>query len=142
VTRGTWILVADASRARLFGHEGSALKEIADFVHVAGRSPVRELESDRPGRSFGTRPTHHAMQKEHDARQTEGLAFTRELVARLESGRNRHEFRHLVLIAPPEMLGHLRECLPAPLAGMVRTSIHKDLVRAAPEQILAAVGEV
>jgi len=51
-----WILIADESRARVFGLERPSdrhLMEIADFVNPAACLPVGEMEDDAPGSFAG-----------------------------------------------------------------------------------------
>ena len=51
----TWILCANASRARLFevvAHSDTP-REVADFVNPAGRAHERDLRSDAAGRFYG-----------------------------------------------------------------------------------------
>lgn len=58
----TWILVADAARARLFRIERprGPLIEEADFVHPGERLPEHELGGDDPGRVRGPGGCQHA----------------------------------------------------------------------------------
>jgi len=46
-----WVVVADASRARIFeaAELPEPLREIEDLVQPEGRMPERALQSDRPG---------------------------------------------------------------------------------------------
>ena len=44
----------------------------------------------------------------------------------LERGLAENHFRHLVLVAPPRMLGILRESLSRGLADRLRSSLAKD----------------
>ena len=48
------------------------------------------------------------------------------LVQALERGLADNHFRHLVLVAPPRMLGVLRESLSRGLADRLRASLAKD----------------
>ena len=55
----TWVLVADASKARIFNTTGSKepLVEIKGMLHGESRRKVSELVSDQPGRQSGNGPT-------------------------------------------------------------------------------------
>src|SRR5258708_40338428 len=48
----TWILIADAARARIFqkGGPGEKIAEARSLVHPGSRQKTSELVSDRPGR--------------------------------------------------------------------------------------------
>ncbi len=133
----TWIVVAESSRARLFARNGSKLDEIETLVHPQGRVRNRDLDSDRPGRTFDSAgPGRHAMNRHNDPKRTEAMNFARQIVERLESARTRGSFTRLVLIAAPEFLGLLRQDMSAPLAGLVTRSIDKNLVQADAGEIL------
>lgn len=55
----TWVLVADASKARIFNTTGSKepLVEVKSMLHGESRLKVSELVSDQPGRQSGSNPS-------------------------------------------------------------------------------------
>jgi protein required for attachment to host cells len=136
---GEWVLVADASRARVFERGSGGLREIADFLHSESRLRNQELDADRPGRSFGVGPTHHGLSQAHDAHSTEAIRFAGELAEYLDATRTRHEFKTLTLVAPAPMLGRLRAALPLAVAALVGLEVVKNLVRDDPHTIEAAL---
>ena len=136
----TWVLVAESSRARLFARSGNQLEEVEDFTHPAARARNRDLDSDKPGRSFGAGAVRHAMEPQHASHRSEAEAFARELVERLETGRGKGDFTHVVLIAPPEFLGLLRHAMHGELSRLVVQSVDKNLVHAQPADILDHLG--
>jgi protein required for attachment to host cells len=127
-----WVLVANASKARIFARTaaGRPLKELEDLVHPASRLHARDLTSDRDGRQGASGGRVHAVQQKTDAKETEAINFARELVAKLESGRDSGKFEALVLVAPPHFLGILRKQIGGPLSAKVVHSIEKNLVSA------------
>ncbi|HEV2970026.1 MAG TPA: host attachment protein [Pirellulales bacterium] len=127
------ILVADASRARVFSvpennkpNQPWLLKKELD--HPASRAKATDLTTDVPGRvrqSFGagSRP---AMDDPTDPKEVEAQAFARSLAEFLEQGFNHNRFEQLVLVAPPHFLGLLRETVSEQVANRIRHSINKD----------------
>lgn len=128
----TWILIADASRARLFEHQRS-LRSL-ELVFEDDRPQLRDRElmrdSDRPGRSHeSVGQTRHAMQPHTTNDQRIREHFARELTERLQLGANEHQFGQLLLVAPPAMLGALRSQLGEGLRERVIAEIDKDLTK-------------
>ncbi|HUI26373.1 MAG TPA: host attachment protein [Candidatus Kryptonia bacterium] len=129
----TWILVSDASRARLFATTGK-LKPwtlVQELDHPKSRLKGQDITTDKAGRmrqSFGagSRP---AMASPTSTKEVEAEHFTQELAALLESGHGRNEFSRLVLVAPPHFLGLLRKLLSPPLIKRIAATIDKDLTQ-------------
>lgn len=124
-----WILVADRSKARIFqrGRPSEGIRLIEKFHHPEGRFKEHELLSDRPGRAFRTADT----QRQGYSSPTPPLDqvtrdFSQRLAARLERARSENRFEHLVLVAPPRMLGILRDTLDPRLRQMVIQTLDKD----------------
>src|SRR4051812_11078052 len=108
----TWILCANAARARLFEVEphSQAPREVADFVNPAGRAHERDLRSDAAGQFRGRGERHHG----HSAFPYENMGeheterFAESLRDYLDRARNEHRFARLWVAASPPFLGYLR----------------------------------
>ena len=127
-----WVVVADASRARLYRAETprGPLVELADAVHSAARLQDHELLSDRAGRAVDTQGHHrHGMEATTDPHDQEAQRFAHELAERLHVHHNAHDFDGLVLVAPPRFLGLLRGALDEQVAKQVLASLDLDLTR-------------
>ena len=139
----TWVLVADASRARLFVTDGRvapwALRK--EFAHPASAAKVSEIMADKAGRvqqrvATGKRS---AVESPTSPKETEAKRFAHELAAELEREHGRNSFSRLVLVAAPQFLGLLRGSLSAPVMKCVVATVHKDLThlveRELPERL-------
>ncbi len=134
----TWVVVADSSRGRIYAQDrhGGALREMFDLVHPGARLQREELTSDRPGRHTGAfGQGSHVFDARTEAKEHEAEVFAREIATRLEAGRTGGQFEELVLMAPPELLGTLRERLGDALRRLVVREISKDLVTRTPDEI-------
>ena len=130
--RKVWVVVADASRARLFRVETprGPLVELEDAVHSAARLQDQELLSDRAGRAFDSQGNHrHGMEAPTDPHDQEAQRFAHELAERLHVHHNAHDFDGLMLVAPPRFLGLLRGELDEQVAKQVLASLDRDLTR-------------
>lgn len=126
----TWVVSADAGRARIFELNGKErhLQEIADLVNPEGRASERELNSDAQGRYFGRgeRTQGHSTGDANSVGHANEM-FSREVGRYLEKARNEHQFDRLVLVAPPKFLGLLRRSLSKGVQSTVTEEMDKDL---------------
>jgi protein required for attachment to host cells len=137
----TWILVCDASRARLFREkpQGKGLEQVTELEHGESRLHVRDLMSDANGRKpVGPVPARSATGQggaygrpgaapDTDPKEVEAQKFARELADMLEKGLNDHAYEHLVVVAPPHFLGTIRGTVSAQVKKHLETTIDKDL---------------
>ncbi|GAA5786065.1 hypothetical protein GCM10007860_31390 [Chitiniphilus shinanonensis] len=133
----TWILAADASRARIFEVDGrTRLREIESFAHPEGRAQNRDINSDAEGRyASGVAPQGHSGQPRLDAAQHEAERFSRSLGGYLEQARVEHRYERLCLIAPPRFLGLMRSQLSKEALRMVQEEVPKDISQLAVHEI-------
>ena len=134
----TWVLVADASRARIFQAKSprGSLHEIETLLHPQSRLHTRDLTSDLPGRSFDSHGQgRHSMEMDVSPKQHEALTFVKQISDRLDSAKESGEFEHLILIAPPALLGLLRKQLSAVIMQHVVHQLDKNIVRLDGDEI-------
>jgi len=111
----TWVLVADAHRGRVL--------EVGD----AGLLPRLVTTVKPPAPEGQQRSPEHLWRHGDDPRAAhEEQRSVHALIEALERGSADNQFRHLVLVAPPRMLGVLRESLPRGLTDRLRSSLAKD----------------
>ena len=104
----TWIIAADASRARILQvmDRDARLAEVEDFVNPEGRVHDREE----------MKATEHATE-----------LFVKRVSAYLDKARNDHRYDRLHLVAPPKFLGQLRKELGKEVGKLVTSELPKDL---------------
>jgi len=136
--RAIWILVADASQARLFWTDGSQtpLVELKDFLHIEGRSKISDLVSDQPGKHSGTGATGtHGMENKQDIKEQERDVFAREICTHLQKSHEQKQFQRLYLVAPSHMLGALNKHLDKGTRDTIQEEFDLLLVKASPDEI-------
>lgn len=132
----TYVLVADAVRARVFALEGDTgkLREVFCVSHPEARLAGAAFASDRPARVHDRQGHHrHAMQPRSDPADEEDQRFAAELVATLDGMRARAELDRLVVFAPPRFLGQLRARFGRELQRAVAYELDRDFTLAGPE---------
>lgn len=134
----TWVVVADSSRAKIYVQDKPTgeLQDAIDLVHPSARLHGVDLSSDRAGKHVGGfGQGSHMFDARTEAKEHEAENFAREIAERIESGRASDQFQKLVLMAPPEFLGVLREQLSDAVRKLVVEEIAKDLVTHSAEEV-------
>lgn len=134
----TWILVADAARARLFEATGRSdpWQEVACFANPDGRAPGRHATTEhapRVNESMGS--ARHAIEPHTSLRDKSAERFAHMLNEALERGRNDQRYEQLVLVAPPRFLGTLHGVLDKQLAGCVSGEVQHDFTALRGDEI-------
>ncbi|MFB1479172.1 host attachment protein [Corallococcus sp. RDP092CA] len=123
-----WILVANASRARLFATDAKAEKWdlIEQFQHDESRARSSDLFNQADNPNAGTLHGPVPENEPDGRRQLEHERFARELSAHLDRGVDTHAFDQLVIAAPPGFLGQLRRLLSTRVKQRVRLDLDAD----------------
>lgn len=149
-TTTTWVLISDASRARIFAETspGRAYALVATFEHPESRAHVGDLVTDTNGRKpvggsrgagvngraggFFGRP---GAEPDTDPKDVEALKFARDLAATLEKGLDDHAYDALVIAASPRFLGMMKETISEQVRRRLEQTIDKDLTLLPPHEI-------
>lgn len=134
----TWVVTADSTSAKFFEIQkiGGEFRPINELSHAESQMKGSDLVSDRPGRTFDSAGNgRHAMAPHADVKGHEADVFAREVCQYIENGRARNRFDRLVVVAPPDFLGRLRQSISPAANKMVTESLAKNLVGCAPEEI-------
>jgi protein required for attachment to host cells len=130
----TWIVSANASRARVFAQRNAAdpLDEVLDLVNEASRLRDTDLETDSP---VGERAA-------SDSRNNVGAPTTPSTYEPKQTAKEREvkahnegRFEQLCLVASPEFLGLLRRLVEPRLGRALSLSINKDYTHSTPQQL-------
>ena len=139
----TWIIVADASRARFFSADKPAgpLNEFETLNNPEGRLHEGDLVSDRGGRDSNRSGSSHSFGTANSAKEETANRFAGEVCAHLESGRQTNAFGKLYVLGAPAFLGLMRKHQSAGLRNLITEEIAKDLTTQSPERIRAQLPE-
>jgi protein required for attachment to host cells len=125
----TWIVAADASRARVLQVAGpKRLVEVDNLLNPDGRLHNREINTDAAGRFAGPdRPGGHSSDDENRSVDQRDELFAKRLGDYLDKARTDHRYDELVLVAPPKFLGMMRKSLGKEVEKLVAHEVPKDL---------------
>jgi protein required for attachment to host cells len=134
-----WIVVADASRARVLsaGDDAARLLLVHTLEHPASRSRSQELVSDQAGRlEKGGHNRLSAMDPRTDPHEHEAALFAGSLAGLLDDAAARRDYARLTLIAPPHFLGLLRSSISGEVLKRLSATVSKDLTHLDGEALL------
>lgn len=125
----TWIMVANASQARLFSNDGPkrGLKLVKELLHPESREKTSNLVSDRSGAYGGT--GHGTVGQPADPKHHEAERFAQEVSRELEAGRVKNAYDRLILVASAPFMGLVNNHLPGQVRSLLSESIDKDYTR-------------
>jgi protein required for attachment to host cells len=126
-----WYVIADGGRARFVERdEKGAFRTVSSFVSTELHKSAHELGLDRPARvKESATPTRHAVEPRRDLHEAAKDDFVRTVAAELASQHKGGKFDELVLVAPPGVIGELKEFLGKPTAKVVVKELQKDLTK-------------
>lgn len=138
--RGTLVLVANASRAKLLHVVGDTIHQLDAWEHPEARLKESELGTDRPGRLWDSgSPNRSAADWATPMQETEHTRFARELAGELRTRVLANDGVDVVLCAPPKFLGALRNALDSHIGKRVTETVSHDYTATPDGQLLSAM---
>jgi len=153
----TWIIAANAGRARFFSEADSAepLQELEDMVNSAVQLRAQDTETDRLGVTSaggsshnignpqGTGGAHNgqagAPNKQYQPAQTPAEhaseKFAKDISQYLMDAHRDGRFKQLVVSASPEFLGTLRSNLDPQVKALIKFEVNKDYTHSNAQQL-------
>lgn len=143
----TWILSANASRARFFSQANpkDSLVEVHSMVNDAARlRSVETSESDKRGPHAATKSIHNVggetpnklYEPPQSPEKHEAELFARDIAKYLLQNYQDGSFQQLSLVVSPQFLGMLRTLLDHRVASAVKLEVNKDYTQSSAEQLL------
>lgn len=129
----TWILIADAGRARVLeslgaGKGARAVDGLASEANLP--STTHEMVTDRQSRAQeSSSPTRHAIEPRTDPREQLKRNYLEMLADELDKRLAANAYEKLIVVAPPHALGVLRGAFSDRVRGVVTAEVAKDLTK-------------
>jgi protein required for attachment to host cells len=133
----TWILVANASLAKIYANQGpkKGLKVLKELEHPESRQKNADLVTDRPGHMQGVGNGHGAFQPQTDPKLNAAQHFAQELAREFNHGRSTNQFERAILVAPPSFMGLINDKLDGHTANLVSDRFEKDYTKASEKEL-------
>ena len=129
IPKDALVLVGDGRRALFLRNKGNPdhVDLVTERVLEQSNPPTREQGTDRPGRYLGADGVSRSAVEQTDWHQLAESRFAAQIAEALERAVHAHTFEQLAVIAPPKILGDVREALHKDVAARVVAEIPKDL---------------
>ena len=135
----TWILVANASLAKLYANLGpnKGLTLVKELIHPESRQKNSELVSDRSGAmsAGGGGGGGGSMQPQTLPKQHEAKVFAQEIAQALYQGRTLNAFKRAIIVAPPAFMGMLNTVIDGPTAQLISERFEKDYTKCSEPEL-------
>jgi protein required for attachment to host cells len=131
VGTGDWILIGDGKKALLLHNEGDAtlLNLLRLSVKTQENPPTSAQGTDKPGRTFSSVGQGRSSYEPTDWHELEEARFASEIAAGINASAHNHEFKRLIVVAPPKILGELRREFSPEAQKKIGAEINKDLTK-------------
>lgn len=143
LNRHTWVVVADSEKA-LFLCNGRDMSNVQlSIIHQMHHSnpATREQGSDRPGRFSSGPGLGRAAVDDTDWHEISKKRFAKEIADALYGHAHKGEFERLIIVAPPLMLGEMRQEFHKEVSDRVVSEIPKTLTNHSTSDIQSIVEE-
>lgn len=124
--RGCWVVVADATGAMILENVGTVPEPDLRLIDRLD-APVMPEAADRPGRRADHGPNQRSAMEVTDRSRLSQMALAAMIVARLSRELSRGRFQRLAIVAPPQLLGALRDRMDEDLARRCVLTLPKTL---------------
>lgn len=133
----TWILVANASTARLYANHGAkkGIQLVKELSHPESRAKASNLVADRPGHNPGAGNGHGSFVPATDPKHNEAERFALELAREMDQGRTANSYQRAILVAAPAFMGLLKGNLDHQVSRLVSESVEKDYTKATEKEL-------
>lgn len=140
----TYIVAADAARARIFTDEAGTLREIDTLVHPESQLHTGDLRTGGKGEQGGGGDTKSQRQTGNVEATADKHAsfFATEVADYLNLARKEGKADHFVIAAEPQFLGALRKKLDNGTRDLVIKEVDKDLSQASEAEITEKLGNL
>jgi len=126
-----WIIVADRASAKFFeirsGGTSRRVHFLTQISYPRGRMKAYDINSDRPGRLFGSADTRSSLDPTQTTHAHESSVFAKSLCDTLCQLQGQQLFDSFVLIAPPKFLGVMRKHFKKSLLQKMSQSIPLEI---------------
>jgi protein required for attachment to host cells len=129
IPTGALVLVGDGRKALFLRNRGTPeqVELVTERVLEQDNPATRDQGSDRPGRYLGPDGTSRSATEETDWHQLAEDRFAQQIADALYRSAHAQGFSALVVIAPPKVLGTLRQTFHKEVTTRLVAEVPKDL---------------
>ncbi|MGM4984382.1 MULTISPECIES: baeRF12 domain-containing protein [Rhizobium] len=127
IPRDSWVLVCDGVKALFLRNDGDA--ELINLIPVeiyGDKTAFQAPAADRPGRIYQSQGRSRSSVEAVDLKWQSEEAFVSDVARRLDQLVRNRTVKHLIIIAPPKVLGVLRAHLTPTVHSVVKGEVAND----------------
>jgi protein required for attachment to host cells len=131
VDNGAWVVVCNGAKALVLENTGSRMKPglITKAVFEQTNPKDSELGTDKPGRTINSVGARRSAVEQVDRHEQAEQRFLAELAARLNKAVLAGKTPSLIMVAPPRVIGILRQEFTSHVREAIRAEVEKDFVK-------------
>ncbi len=135
--REAWIIVCDGGKALIMQNAGNAFELNLKVKETLSQpnEPDRELGTDKPGRTHAADGLSGSAMEETNWHERAEIEFLKQVATRMDALVREKEARHIVVVAPPQALGTLRNNLTPDTRAAIAGELAKDYINLPVNQI-------
>ena len=128
IPRKSWVIVCDGAKALILRNDGDADLMNLQVVETITQPDEKtsELGTDKPGRAHSPPGTAHSAMEQTDWHMQAEQAFLTEVAAMIDGIVTTEQPHTMVLVAPPQALGYLRNALAPNARKAITAELAKD----------------
>lgn len=137
-----WLMIADAAHAQFYSFDGyfNDLAKVKDGKFEHQNLQSKDLVTTKRGRvSNGFGDARSALERPTDPHEHEKTVFAKSLMHYVQQ--HQHKFSSIVIVAPPKMLGLLRENTSKEVEKKIVAEIAKELTNQSQEQVVSSISK-
>ncbi|MDQ0999097.1 protein required for attachment to host cells [Phyllobacterium ifriqiyense] len=129
LNRHTWVIVADGEKALFLRNEREVNNVELHTIHEMNQSnpATREQGTDKPGRFSDGPSAHRSATEETNWHAISKKRFAKEVADELYGFAHKGDFERLIIIAPPVVLGQMRQEFHKEVSDKIVSEIPKTL---------------
>ena len=135
-----WFVLADGAKARILQRKSSDPRHfevVADEESTEAQLHGHDLVADQAGRSYeSATPLRHAIEGKTDPHEAAKLRFETQIAELINRAAAQGLFDTLVLVAPPRVLGDMRQALSAQARERLILEEGKDLLGLSQQMLI------
>lgn len=140
LTKGSWVIVADSEKAMVLENTGDTARPDLRQINRKEAGEV-VMNSDRPGRVQESMTTSRSAMETPDFARLNAEAMVADLIDELDRKAARGKVPQIVIVAPPQVLGAIRDKMGEHLRACVVAEIDKTLTKHPTAKIAEIVAE-
>ncbi|EKD54855.1 MAG: hypothetical protein ACD_60C00038G0017 [uncultured bacterium] len=133
-----WVVTTNSNTCRIyqFDKHPAKITLVKEINHPENKLKRADLVSDRPGRYKTDVAGQGAYVPHTDPKEVEINYFSKEIADALNHGRTTQQYKKLIMIAPPHMIGSVLQHLDKHTQDLIVNDIQKDVMHLAQHELL------